>query len=80
MFYFSRFDFSFNVCSIANYANIKNKNKRCCFKLKQVFNNIIIDKNINFFNNNFDLLHNFNLFNNNFDLFIQFIFTREHYL
>ena len=80
MFYFLRFDFLFNVCSIANYVIIENKNKRCRLELKRVFNNIIIDKNINFFNNSFDLLHNFNFFNNSFNFFIQFIFIRERYL
>ena len=80
MFYFLRFDFLFNVCSIASYAIIENKNKRCRFEFKRIFNNIIIDENINFFNNSFNLLHNFNFFNNNFNFFIQFIFIRKRYL
>ena len=80
MLYFSRFDSSFNVRSIANYTTIKNENKRRRFEFKQVFNNIIIDKNINFFNSNFDSLHNLNFLNNNFNLFIQFIFTQKRYL
>ena len=80
MTYFTRFDFSFNVRSTVNYATIKNENKLRRLEFKQIFNNIIIDKNINFFNNSFDPLHNFNFFNNNPDLFIQFIFTRKRYL
>ena len=70
MSYSLRANFSFNVRLIVSYIIIENKNKRCRLELKQIFNNIIINKNINSFNNNFNLLHNLNFFNNNFDLFI----------
>ena len=80
MFYSLRSDFLFNIRSITSYTVIENENKRRRLKLKRIFNNIIIDENINSFNSNSNLLHSFNSFNNNFNFFIQFIFTRERYL
>ena len=70
MFYPLRSDFLFNIRSITSYTIIENKNKRCRLELKRIFNNIIIDENINSFNNNFNLLHSFNSLNNSFNFFI----------